>query len=101
MEHDLPGFRLAHAVHSDVEPTLVFFNNCRLTNVNLNQFENKHFEMVARCFTNGKTHKVLKIIVFYTPTRSASLLTLVLNFQTAITDGRRSRMSRYFCLLCN
>ena len=56
-EHDLPGFRLAHAVHSDVKPTLVFFNNCRLTNVSLSQFENKHFEMVARCFTNDKTQK--------------------------------------------
>ena len=57
MEHDLPGFRLAHAVHSNVKPTLVFFNNCRLTNVNMSQFENKHFEMAARCFTNGKTQK--------------------------------------------
>ena len=43
MDHDLPWFRFAHAVHSDVKPALVFFNNCRLTNVNLSQFENKHF----------------------------------------------------------
>ena len=49
MDHDLQLFQFAHAVHSDVKPTLVFFNNCPLTNVNLIQFENKHFEVVARC----------------------------------------------------
>ena len=49
MDHDLPGFLLSHAAFSDAIPTLVFFNNCRLTNVNLSQFENKHFEVVARC----------------------------------------------------
>ena len=43
MDHDLPLFRVAHAVHSDEISALVFFNNCRLTNVNLIQFENKHF----------------------------------------------------------
>ena len=43
------GFDLSNAVHSDVIPTLVFFNNCRLTNVNLSKFDNKRFEMVARC----------------------------------------------------
>ena len=37
----------------------------------------------------------------YTPTRSVSLLTSVLNFQTSITDGWRPPMSQYFCLLCN
>ena len=41
-----------------------------------------------------------KLSFYYTPTRSVSLLTSVLNFQTSITDGRRPRMSRYFCLLC-
>ena len=35
MDHDLPSFRFAHAVHSDVTLTLVFFNNCRLIYVNL------------------------------------------------------------------
>ena len=49
MDHYLPLFRFAHAVHSDVTPTFVFFNNCRLTNVNLIQFEIKQFEQVARC----------------------------------------------------
>ena len=48
MDYDLPSFRFAHAVNSDVIPTLVFFNNCRLTNVNLIQFDNKHFEVIAR-----------------------------------------------------
>ena len=54
MEHDLPLFRFAHAVHSDVISTLVFFNNCRLTNVNLIQFKNKHFKVVARCLNKWK-----------------------------------------------
>ena len=49
MDHDLAKFRSSHAVHSDVIPTLVIFNNCGLTNVNYVQFENKHFEVVARC----------------------------------------------------
>ena len=39
MDHYLPLFRLAHAVHSDLTLILVFFNNCRLTNVSLIQFE--------------------------------------------------------------
>ena len=38
MDHDLPKFRFANAVHSDVTLTLVFFNNCRLTAVRLVQF---------------------------------------------------------------
>ena len=29
------------------------------------------------------------------------MLTSVLNFQTSITDGWRTRISRYFCVLCN
>ena len=48
-----------------------------------------------------KTQKFSEKIVFYTPTRSVSLQTSVLNFQTSITDGWRPRMSRYFCFLCN
>ena len=48
MNQDLPWSRFAHTVHSDVIPTLVFFNNRHLTNVNLIQFENKHFDVVAR-----------------------------------------------------
>ena len=35
MDHDLPLFRFAHAIHSDVISPQVFFNNLRLTNVNL------------------------------------------------------------------
>ena len=56
-----------HAVYSDVALTLTFFNNCRLTTVRLIQFENKHFELVARCLnqwknTKGRLHdKSLKI----------------------------------------
>ena len=63
MDHDLPLFQFAHAVHSDVILTSVFFNNCRLTNVNLIQFENKHLQVVARCLKNGKTQKFSEIIV--------------------------------------
>ena len=56
MDHYLPQFRFAHAVHSDVTPTLVLFfiNNCCLTNMSLIQFENKHFEQVARCLNQWK-----------------------------------------------
>ena len=55
MDHYLPYFRFAHAVHSDVTPTLVFFNNCLLTNVSLNQFESKHFEQVVKCLNQLKS----------------------------------------------
>ena len=41
MDPYLPRNRFAHAVHSDVTLTLVFLNNCRLTNVSLIQFEIK------------------------------------------------------------
>ena len=60
MDHDLSLFRFAHAVHSDVISTNVFFNNCRLTNVNLIQFENKHFQVVARCLDKLKNTKVFR-----------------------------------------
>ena len=60
MDHDLPLFRFAHAVHSDEISTLVFFNNCRLTNVNLIQFENKHIKVVARCLNKWKNIKVFR-----------------------------------------
>ena len=57
MDHNLPLFRFAHAVHSDVISMYMFFNNCRLTNANLFQFENKHFEVVARCLIKWKNTK--------------------------------------------
>ena len=78
-----------------------FFNNCRLTNVKFIQFENKHFEIVARCLLMEKHKMFQKYSLYYTPTRSVSFLTSVLKFQAAITGGWRLRMSRYFCILCN
>ena len=48
-----------------------------------------------------KHKRFQKWLFYYTLTRSISLLTSVLNFQTAITDVWRPRMSQYFCLLCN
>ena len=45
-----------------------------------------------------KTQTFSEIIVYYTPTRSVSLLMSVLNFQTSITEWQRPRMSRYFFL---
>ena len=58
--------------------------------------------MVARCLNKWKKHKSFQKWSFhYTPSRSVSLLTSVLNFQASITDQWRPRMSRYFCLLCN
>ena len=86
MDHDLPLFRFAHAVHSDVISTKVFFNNCSLTNMNLIQFENKHFQVVARCLNKWKNTKVFRNNRFITPSLAASLLTSVLNFQSSITD---------------
>ena len=60
MDHDLSLFRFAHAVHSGVKLTSVFFNNCRLTNVNLIQFENKHFKVVAICLKKWKNTKLFR-----------------------------------------
>ena len=54
MVHYLSYFRFANAVHSDVTPTLMFFNNCCLTNVILIQFGIKHVELVARCLNEWK-----------------------------------------------
>ena len=69
----MPEFQLAYAVDSDVIPTLVFFNNCRLTNVK-NQFENKHFEVVARGLNQWKkTQKVSENNRFITPPLAACL----------------------------
>ena len=43
MDLGLQKIRFTHVVHSDVTPTLVFFNNCCLKNESLIQLENKHF----------------------------------------------------------
>ena len=56
----MPKFQFAHVVHAGYTPTLVFFNNCRLTNVSLVQFENKRFKLVARCLNQCKNMKVLR-----------------------------------------
>ena len=81
MNHDLPWFRLAYTVHSDITLTLAFFNNCNLANVSLIQFENKHLEVEAK-------HEMFRKKSFNnTPGRSVSLLTSVLNAQTALTGG--------------
>ena len=57
MDHYLPHFRFAHAVHSYVTLTLLLFNNCRLTTVRLVQFESKYFELVARYLNQRKNKK--------------------------------------------
>ena len=44
----------------------------------------------------GKREKFRKETFIYTPSRSVSLLSSVLIFQTAITGAGRSLMSRYF-----
>ena len=91
MDHDLPEFRFANSVHSDVTMTSVFFNNCRLTAVRLVQFKGKHFELIARCLNQPKNKKCFgnnrKELFYYTSSHSVSLLTLALIFQTAITGG--------------
>ena len=59
--------------------TLVFFNNCRVTNVSLIQIEIKHFELVARCLNQWKKTKGFGnyrlITPDYTPRHSVSLHT--------------------------
>ena len=91
MDHDLPSFRFANAVHSDVTLTFMLFNNRRLTVMRLVQFKSKHFELVARCLNQPKNKKSFgnnrKQSVNYTASRSVSLLTSVLIFQIAITGG--------------
>ena len=48
----------------NIDVSVFFFKNCRLTNVNLIRFENKHFKVVARCLNKwGKKQKFSKIIV--------------------------------------
>ena len=69
MDHDLQYYRLLYAVHYDEIPTLMFFNNCFLTNVNLIQFENNlktnTLSWQPDVLTNGKTQKVSEIIVLF------------------------------------
>ena len=83
---------------------LVFFNNCRLTNVSLIQFEINHFEQVARCLKQWKnTNNFGSNRLTTRP--GAEFLCLrqqmvSLIFQTAITGGRRSHVPGYFFLLC-
>ena len=54
MDTDLLQFRFAHAVHSDVTLTLVFFNNCRLANVSLIKFEIKLLAS-SKCLNQWKS----------------------------------------------
>ena len=72
---------------------LVFFNNLRLKHGCLFQFENNQFYLIAigpnsskntKCFGNGLS-------------RSVSLLTSALNFQTIVTGTRQTVISRYVC----
>ena len=87
----MPKFRFVHAAHSNVTPTLVFFINCRLTNVSLLQFEIKNFEQVARClyqcqntsgFGNNRLIKLPGAAYICLRQHTVSLI-----FQTAITGG--------------
>ena len=60
MDHDLPLFRFAHAVHSDVISTQVFYNNCRLTNVNLVQFEKINLLGGSQMSFQMEKHKIFQ-----------------------------------------
>ena len=94
----MPEFQLAHAVDSDVIPTLVFFNNCRLKNVK-NQFENKHFEVVARGLNQWKKHKRFqKIIVLLHPHSQRVFANVSLTFSNS--NNRRVTFAHVaiFCL---
>ena len=91
MDHYLPQFQFAHAVHSDVTPTLVLFNNCSLKNVSLIHFEIKHFEQVARCPNQWKNMNGFGNNRLITLPGAAFLCLrqqmVSLIFQTAITGG--------------
>ena len=72
-------------------PALVFFINCRLTNVSLIQFEIKHFEEVARWLNQWKNtngfgdHRVITLPGAAFLCLRQHLVSLI--FQTAITGG--------------
>ena len=91
MDHYLPKLRFAHAVHPDVTLTLVFFNNCRLTNVSVIKFEIKHFEQVASCLNQWKNKNGFGNNHLITLPGAAFLCLrlqiISLIFQTAITGG--------------
>ena len=76
MDHD---FDLLIAVNSDAIPTLVFFQQLSSDKC---KFKSIWKQTLWDVLTNGKTQTVSeKKSVYYTPTRSSSLLTPVLNFQ--------------------
>ena len=58
MDHDLPYFRFAHAVHSDVTLTLLFSDNCEISSI----FKSKRIELVAKYLTRRKNKKVSEMI---------------------------------------
>ena len=60
--------------------------------------------VLAGSYTSLLIEKHLKFwqsSFIYTLSRSVSLLTSALNFQTIIAGARHMVISRYFCLLCN
>ena len=71
--------------------TLVFFNNCRLKNVSLIQFEIKHFEQVASCLNQWKNWNGFRNNRLITLPGTAFLCLhqqmVSLIFQTTITGG--------------
>ena len=79
---------------------LVHFNYGRLTDGRLIQKQTGSAGS-RMSLIMGKHEKFRKLPFIYAPSRSVSLLTSVLIFQTAITAALRSVMSRYFCLVCN
>ena len=49
MSYDLPLIGFDHAFHSDVIMTLVFSNDLSLRQGCFSRFENKRFDVIARC----------------------------------------------------
>ena len=75
----------------------MFFNNCRLTNVNLIQVENKHYEAVARCLYSGKIQTVLEIIVLLHSHSQRFFANVSLKFSNS--NNRRMTFARVRILL--
>ena len=49
MSNDLPKIGFDHTFHSDAIMMLVFSNDLRLRQGCLSRFENKQFDVIARC----------------------------------------------------
>ena len=71
----------------------MFFNNCRLTNVSLIQFEIKHFEQVARCLNQWKNTNGFENNRLISLPGAAFLLLTSANGQSYFSNCNNRRMT--------